>query len=78
MLSRIRFQLDPDSVWSNIKSIGVVESVRQVDGKTTVETRYFISDVEDNAKKSANSVRSHWGIENSLYWVGIRCSVKRR
>jgi hypothetical protein len=32
------------------ESIGMVESVRQVDGKTTVETRYFISDVEDNAK----------------------------
>jgi predicted transposase YbfD/YdcC len=47
----------------------MVESVRQVDGKTTVETRYFISDIEDNAKKSANSVRSHWGIENSLHWV---------
>jgi predicted transposase YbfD/YdcC len=59
ILSAIRFNLDPDSVWSNIKSIGMVESVPQVDGKTRVETRYFISDVEDNAKQSANSVRSH-------------------
>jgi predicted transposase YbfD/YdcC len=24
------------------------------------DTGYFISDVEDNAKKSANSFRSHW------------------
>jgi predicted transposase YbfD/YdcC len=47
----------------------MVESVRQVYGKTRVETRYFISDIEDNAKQSANSVRSHWGIENSLHWV---------
>jgi predicted transposase YbfD/YdcC len=39
------------------------------------DTRYFISDVEDNAKKSANSVRSHWGIENSLYWVLIENSL---
>jgi predicted transposase YbfD/YdcC len=69
MLSAIRFHLDPDSVWSNIKSVGMVESVREVDGKTTVENRYFISDVEDNAKQSANSVRSHWGTENSLHWV---------
>jgi hypothetical protein len=37
----------------------MVESVRQVDSKTTVGTHYFISDVEDNAKKSANSVCSH-------------------
>lgn len=53
----------------NLKSVGMVESVRQLDGKTTIETRYFISSLEDNAKKFANCVRSHWGIENSLHWV---------
>ena len=71
MLSGIRSQLNPDSVWSNIKSVGIVESVRQVDGKTTVETRYFISDVEDNTKRFANSIRSRWGTENSLHWVKV-------
>jgi predicted transposase YbfD/YdcC len=69
MLSAIQSRLDPDSIWSNFNSVGMVESVRQVDGKTTVETRYFISSLEDNAKKFANCVRSHWGIENSLHWV---------
>jgi predicted transposase YbfD/YdcC len=69
MLSGIQSQLDPDSVWSNLNSIGMVESVRQVNGKTTVETRYFISSLEDNVKQLANAVRSHWGIENSLHWV---------
>jgi hypothetical protein len=39
MLYTIRFQLDSDSVWSNIKSVGMVESFQQVDGKKTVETR---------------------------------------
>lgn len=47
----------------------MVESVWQVDSKTIVETRYFINSLEDNAKQFANSVRSHWVIENSLYWV---------
>lgn len=69
MLTGIQSRLDPDSVWSNFNSIGMVESVRQVGGKTTVETRYFISSLENNAKQFANSVRSHWGIENSLHWV---------
>jgi hypothetical protein len=59
MLSAIRFQLHPDLVWSNIKSVRMLESIRQVDSKTTVGTRYFISNVEDNAKKPANSARSH-------------------
>jgi predicted transposase YbfD/YdcC len=40
-----------------------------LDGKTTVETRYFISSLSNNAKELANCVRSHWGIENSLHWV---------
>lgn len=69
MLTGIQSRLDPDSVWSNFNSIGMVESVRQVGGKTTVETRYFITSLEDNAQQFANSVRSHWGIENSLHWV---------
>jgi predicted transposase YbfD/YdcC len=47
----------------------MVESVRELDGETTVETRYFISSLEDNAQKFANSIRSHWGIENSLHWI---------
>ncbi|YAG09067.1 Transposase IS4-like domain-containing protein [Nostoc sp. DSM 114167] len=62
-------RLDPESVWSNFNSVGMVESVRSLDGKTTVETRYFISSLDNNAQKLANYVRNHWGIENSLHWV---------
>ncbi|WP_096595559.1 ISAs1 family transposase [Calothrix sp. NIES-2098] len=69
MISNIGNKLDPDSVWAKLNSIGMVESVRELDGETTVETRYFISSLEDNAQKFANSIRSHWGIENSLHWV---------
>ncbi len=69
MLSGIQSQLDPDSVWTNFNSVGMVESVRSKYGKTTVETRYFISSLESNAEQFANSVRSHWGIENSLHWI---------
>jgi predicted transposase YbfD/YdcC len=69
MLTGITSRLDPDSVWSNLKSVGMVESVRSSDGKTTVETRYFITSLSDDAEEFANCVRSHWGIENSLHWI---------
>lgn len=46
-----------------------LRSVRSLDGKTTVETRYFISSLEENAQQFAHSVRSHWEIENSLDWI---------
>jgi predicted transposase YbfD/YdcC len=69
MLSKIGSRLNPDSVWSNFNSVGMLESVRSLEGETTVETRYFISSLESNAKQFGNSIRSHWGIENSLHWI---------
>ncbi|WP_442949465.1 ISAs1 family transposase [Nostoc sp.] len=65
MLSDIQRRLDPDAVWSKMNSVGMVESVRSLDGKTTVETCYFISSLEQNVEQFANTVRSYWGIENS-------------
>jgi predicted transposase YbfD/YdcC len=47
----------------------MIESVRIVKRKTTIETRYYISSLPNNAKKMGESVRSPWGIENSLHWV---------
>lgn len=59
MLSDIQRQVDRDSVWSKLNSVGMVESIRSLDGKTTVETRYFISSLESNAEQFANGVRNH-------------------
>lgn len=47
----------------------MVEYIRTIDGKTKVETRYYISSLDNNAKLLGQSVRSHWGVENSLHWV---------
>jgi predicted transposase YbfD/YdcC len=69
MLSDIKELVDPDNKWEKLHSIGMRESVRIVKGKTTIETRYYISSLENNAQKFGESVRSHWGIENSLHWV---------
>lgn len=55
--------------WVNLKSIGLVESVRIVNGKTSIETRYFITSLDNNVELFAKSVRGHWGIENSLHWI---------
>ncbi len=39
MLSGISNQIDSDHKWKKLNSIGMVESVRTENGKTTVETR---------------------------------------
>jgi predicted transposase YbfD/YdcC len=60
-------------LWPGLASIAVVESTRQdygdFSGKVTVERRYFISSHADtDAKRMAQGIRSHWGVENGLHW----------
>jgi predicted transposase YbfD/YdcC len=55
--------------WKTIRSIGVVESSREVKGETTVERRLFVSSPRADAEQFARAVRGHWGIENSLHYV---------
>lgn len=54
--------------WEGAKSIGQVHSITLRDGKETIETRYYLSSLEVGVKRFASTVRSHWGIENSLHW----------
>jgi len=55
--------------WPGLKSIAMVESTRKIDGTQTTEKRYYISSLKGGAKTIYHSIRSHWGIENSLHWV---------
>jgi len=59
--------LPQKSEWSDLKAIGAVRSIVEKSGKVSEEIRYFISSVTD-VNVFANSVRSHWGIENCLHW----------
>jgi len=55
--------------WKNINTIGMVQRERHVGDDISVETSYYISSIENDAKRFGHAVRSHWGIENSLHWV---------
>lgn len=43
MLSDIYNRIVESDKWGKLKSVGMVKSVRTENGKTTVETRYYIS-----------------------------------
>ena len=75
--------LEQKAKWKNLKSVVLVEAIREVIGKEkTVERRYFISSLEANAEQSLKAVRGHWAIENELHWcldIGFReddCRVR--
>lgn len=59
--------------WEELKSVGMVESTREVDGKTTVERRYYLSSLPLGVETFARAVRSHWGVENKVHWVMDVC-----
>jgi predicted transposase YbfD/YdcC len=56
--------------WKGLKSIVMVESMREiVGGKTEHETRFYISSLDADAERQGEAIRSHWGVENSHHWV---------
>lgn len=55
--------------WEGLKSVGVVEARRTVGGRESVERRYYLSSLSNDAQRLAKAVRGHWGVENSLHWV---------
>lgn len=59
--------------WEGLKSVGMVESHREVDGKTTVERRYYLASLPLGVKTFARAVRSHWGVENKVHWIMDVC-----
>ena len=55
--------------WPGLKAIVMVESSREISGKTETETRFYITSLVLLAHLLGPVVRSHWAIENSLHWV---------
>jgi len=56
------------ALWKGLNMIGMVESQREVDGKMSIEYRFYIGSIGTDATRFARAVRSHWGIENDLHW----------
>jgi len=55
--------------WSNVHSVGMVEARREGGETVQVETRYLLTSLPAQGVRFAQTVRQHWGIENSLHWV---------
>ena len=60
--------LQKDHLWPGLKSIGVVNSFVEKNGKKHEEQRFYITSITENAKLLNTAARAHWGIENCLHW----------
>jgi predicted transposase YbfD/YdcC len=61
--------LQEQHAWPGMKSVVIVESTREISGKTERETRFYITSLVLLANQLASLVRDHWAVENSLHWV---------
>jgi len=55
-------------LWAGLTTVGMCLRERRVNGKTTEEPHYFIGSGRVGARKAAQAMRGHWGIENNLHW----------
>lgn len=53
--------------WTGLKTIGKVVTTIEKAGKTTQETRYYISSCRLDITHFQQAIRGHWGIE-SMHW----------
>ena len=63
--------LDDSHEWTELNQIVRINSERgeKLSGKTSTETRYYITSLKLSAKEMNIIVRKHWSIENQLHWV---------
>src|SRR5271166_2126075 len=55
--------------WPGLKSVVMVESKRETEGKVETETRFYITSLALLASALGPMIRSHWMVENGLHWV---------
>lgn len=60
--------IDQKGQWKGLNVVGMVQSIREQDGHTSSEYRYYIGSIGNDAQRFAKAVRGHWGVENDLHW----------
>ena len=54
--------------WTKLNTVAKIVSTREIKGKVSEDTRYFISSLPLDAKEIARAVRALWGIDYTLHW----------
>jgi predicted transposase YbfD/YdcC len=60
--------LQDDHQWPGLTAIAKVDRTREIKGKTTSETAYYLLSAPLSPERSNEVIRFHWGVENRLHW----------
>ena len=61
--------LDPQGQWPQLMAAVKVVGHRETTAGGASQPRYYISSLSPPAEQLLAAIRSHWAIENSLYWT---------
>lgn len=54
--------------WTERRTLVLIDRLRVVNGKRSVETHYYVSSHAPDPKQLAQAIRAHWSVENHLHW----------
>ena len=57
------------AAWRDLRSVAMVEAIREEGGKVERKVRYYISSLGVDAARMNQIIRQHWSIENSCHWI---------
>jgi predicted transposase YbfD/YdcC len=55
--------------WKGLQSVIKIWAERQIGGKKSCESRYYLCSRAASAADLLEGVRAHWGVENNVHWV---------
>ena len=55
--------------WPGLQAVGKVTATREIKGRRSTETHFFLLSERLDPERFLRTVRSHWAVENSLHWV---------
>lgn len=64
-------QLRTTDKWPDLRSIVCLRSQRQVEGKHTIEDRYYLSSLAHQATRHLQVIRAHWGVEMAHWSLDV-------
>lgn len=61
--------LSQRTAWPNLQTVVMIRAERRLGQHISIETRYYIASIENDAQLALRAARGHWGLENGLHWV---------
>jgi len=55
--------------WTDLQTIVRIQRETRIGDQTTHDTAYYISSLDNDARRILSASRHHWAIENSFHWV---------